>query len=266
MQSIRRIAAAASLVFPLAGASVALAAPCPAPDNATRVSGAGECLVIRTFGSPPGRGQPVLAVVIHGDVSAGGPATYHFRLAEQIAAAGTVAVGLVRPGYDDGAGAQSSGSNYNRIDSYTPQNVDAVAEAVRALRAHHRARRVVLIGHSGGAAISGVILGKHPGVADAAVLVACPCHVPNWRSGRRAWTRSESPHAYAAAVPASALVVALTGAQDDNTFPTLASNYAASLAARGVRARYVEVTGANHNAVFRAPETLQAIRDAIANR
>ncbi len=266
MHFIRRIAAAAALLGPLAAASAALAAPCPAPDNATRVSGAGECLVIRTFGAAPGRGQPVLAVVIHGDVSAGGPANYHFRLAEQIAAAGTVAVGLVRPGYEDGAGAQSSGSNDNRSDSYTPENVDAVAAAVRALRAHHKARRVVLIGHSGGAAIAGVVLGKHPGLADAAVLVACPCHLPNWRSGRRAWTRSESPHAYAGAVPASALVIALTGSLDDNTFPALGASYARSLAARGVRARFFEVPGANHSAVFRAPETLQAIRDAVAGR
>jgi pimeloyl-ACP methyl ester carboxylesterase len=134
------------------------------------------------------------------------------------------------------------------------------------LRAHHKARRVVLVGHSGGAAIAGVILGKHPGTADAAVLVSCPCHIANWRSGRRAWPRSESPHSYAASVPSSALVVALTGTRDDNTFPALGSSYVQSLAARGVRARFVELPGADHNAAFRAPETLRAARDAVAGR
>lgn len=261
MGKVRRLVSLCAGAF-LVATATAGAAPCSAPDNATRVSGGGECLVIRTFGVPRG----VLVVVIHGDVSSGGPARYHFALAEQIGGPGTIAVGLVRPGYEDGAGGQSTGSNFNRIDSYTPQNIDAVAAAVRALRGHYRARRVVLVGHSGGAAIAAVILGKHPGTADAAVLVACPCHIANWRSGRRAWPRSESPHNYAAAVPASALVVALTGARDDNTFPALASAYVASLAARGVKARFVELPGSDHNGAFRAPETLQAVRDAIAGR
>jgi pimeloyl-ACP methyl ester carboxylesterase len=250
----------------LAAGGVAGAQPCSAPDNVTRVSGGGECLVIRTFGAPPARGAPVLAVVIHGDVSSGGPARYHFALAEQIGGAGTIAVGLIRPGYEDGAGGQSTGSNFNRVDSYTAHNIDAVAAAVRMLRAYHKARRVVLVGHSGGAAISAVILGKHPGTADAAVLVACPCNIANWRSGGRAWPRSESPHAYAGAVPAVTQVVALTGTRDDNTFPALASAYVQSLAARGVRARFAELPGADHNAAFRAPETLRAAREALAGR
>ena len=257
-----RPALAALLLF--AAPSLAMAS-CPSPDNRTRVSGGEECLVARTFGQPAG-GAPVLVVVLHGDVSGGGPARYHFRLAQGVGTNGVVAVGLVRPGYDDGEGGLSTGSNHGRIDSYTPRNVDAVAGAVRALKAHHRARRVVLVGHSGGAAISAVILGKHPGLADAAVLIACPCHIPNMRTGRSPWTRSESPHSYAANVPRNAFVVALSGTADTQVYPALTSGYAASLAARGVGARYVEIAGGDHNGVVWSPEVAQAIREAIAAR
>ena len=252
--------------FALAASNcIAAAAPCTAPDNVTKVTGASECLVIRTFARKTG-GQATLVVVIHGDVSRGGPATYHFRLADWLAGGGAVAVALVRPGYDDGAGNISSGELNDRFDNYTAANIDAVAGAVRALRAHHRAQRVILVGHSGGAAISAVILGKHPGTADGAVLIACPCHLANWRSGRRPFARSESPHSYAAAVPASARIIAVTGSRDDNTIPSLASNYVATLAARGVRARFVEVAGAGHNDAVDAAEVTQAIGELVGGR
>ena len=260
-----RLALVSGFAF-AASTGIAAAAPCTAPDNTTKVTGGSECLVIRTFGARPAAGQATLVVVIHGDVSRGGPATYHFRLAERLARGPVVAVALIRPGYDDGAGNVSSGELYGRFDNYTAANVDAVAGAVRALRAHHRAQRVILVGHSGGAAISAVILGKHPGAADGAVLVACPCHLANWRSGRRAFVRSESPHSYATAVPASARIIAVTGSRDDNTLPSLASNYVASLAARGVRARFVEVAGAGHNDAFDAAEVAQTIGELVGGR
>jgi pimeloyl-ACP methyl ester carboxylesterase len=40
---------------------------------------------------------------------------------------------------------------------------------------------VVVAGHSGGAAIAANILGRHPALIDAALLVSCPCDVEKWR-------------------------------------------------------------------------------------
>ncbi|MBL8674610.1 MAG: prolyl oligopeptidase family serine peptidase [Rhodospirillales bacterium] len=257
--SFRRLLAAASATLALAAPAAASAAPCASPDNLTRATGAGECLALRTYGA--GGARPVLVVVLHGDVSSGGPARYHLPIAETFANAipGAVVVALVRPGYDDGAGGASSGSNHGRVDQYTAANIDAVAGAVAALKAHHRAARVVLVGHSGGAATAGVILGRHPGVADAAVLVACPCDIARWREGRRPWSRSESPSTYAARVPANTVVSAITGERDDNTQPYLARDYAASLAARGLRATATILPGADHNAAFRDPAVLAEV-------
>lgn len=257
--SFRNLLAAAAAAAALSTAASAMAAPCPSPDHRTRVSGGDECLAMRTYGA--GGARPTLIVVLHGDVSAGGPARYHFPIAEGFANAvpGAVAVALVRPGYEDGSGGASSGNNHGRVDQYTAANIDAVAGAIAALKAHHRAARVVLVGHSGGAATAGVIVGRHPGLADAAVLVACPCDIARWRQGRRSWTRSESPSTYAARVPASTVVSAITGDRDDNTPPSLARDYAASLAARGLRATATILPGVDHNAAFRDPAVVAEV-------
>src|SRR5262245_58934475 len=81
---------------------------------------------------------------------------------------------------------------YNRSDHYTADNLDAVGDGVRRLRERYEGARVILVGHSGGAATSAVISGRRPGVADAAVLVACPCNLREWRRDRRSWSHSES--------------------------------------------------------------------------
>jgi len=251
-----------AMLLPASGARAQ--AGCSPADNETRVAGGTECLVIRTFRPAKPRRSPTLVVFIHGDVSSG-PVDYIYRMASSAVADGVVTVGLVRPGFPDSEGNKSTGEDSNRSDTYTPHNVDAVAAAVGALKAHHAAGRVVLVGHSGGAAMSAVILGRHPDLADAAVLVACPCDVFRWRVPQRRtpWLNSLSPHDWAEKVPPSARVVAITGAADDNTHPSLARDYVATLTSRGVSARFVSVQGAGHNDVVRKPEVYAAIREVI---
>lgn len=259
MRCLIALAVALVIAAPVAAQS------CPAPDNINSVAGGGECLVIHSFGAG-GRGAPVLVVVLHGDVSAGGPATYHLGTARRIASPGAVvAVAMIRPGYDDGTAA-STGTHNNRRDHYTAATADAIAVAVAALRRHHRARRVVLVGHSGGAALAAQIMGRHAGIAEAAVLVACPCDTRAWRAGRGAWPNSVSPIDVAPGIAADAMIIALTGSADDNTRPALARAYVEVLVARGVRAEFVEIPGATHNGAFTAPQVDQAIRSAIAGR
>lgn len=225
---------------------------CATPDNVTRVVAGGECLVIKTFNAGLSRTDPILVVFIHGDVSSGGPATYHIRHTRDASDAikGVISVAMLRPGYYDDQGNTSSGHNFDRRDSYTPHNVDAVAEALRVLKQHHKSRRLVAVGHSGGAAIIGVILGRHPGLVDAAALVSCPCNIPTWRANRSVhsiWSNSLSPHRFVAKVPTTTQVIAITGSDDTNTEPGLARDYAASLKQRGVPARFLTVEGAGHH-------------------
>jgi len=246
------------------------AAPCAPADPDRRETGIEECLVYRLYRSAQMDGKPKLVVVLHGDVSAGGPANYHRRVAERLAtdarAANLLVAALVRPGYEDGDGLTSPGSHNGRADHYTAKNIDEVAAVVKNLAGRFQASRVLLLGHSGGAATSGVIIGRHPGLASGAVLVACPCNVTIWRSNHagRPWRQSESPHSWADKVASSTHVIALTGSRDDNTSPQLADAYINALGSRGTTARFETIKDADHNSVFRSPAVLDAVFELLS--
>jgi pimeloyl-ACP methyl ester carboxylesterase len=212
------------------------------------VQGEKLCLAMQTYGTETAGSAPTLIVLLHGDVSSGGPADYLYSAAKRLARPGVVAVALLRPGYADAAGKTSEGTHHDRRDHYTPTNIASVGAAVEALKARYSARAVIIVGHSGGAATAGVLIGQRPGLAGAAVLVSCPCDIPRWRRarGRGAWTHSLSPHAFIARVSPATTVVAITGSADDNTSPTLARDYVAALAKRGVPAHFQQ-TGGGHS-------------------
>nr|WP_246700511.1 prolyl oligopeptidase family serine peptidase [Variibacter gotjawalensis] len=219
-----------------------------------------------TYGRDTAGPSPTLVVVVHGDISDGGRATYHERFAEQLARPGVIAVALTRPGYPNSTGRKSGGDALGRQDNYTPAVVNAVGAAIDALRKHYQASRVVYVGHSGGAAIGGVILGRRAGLIDAAVLVSCPCDLAAWQRARgHNWSRSLSPMDVASQVPRSTTVVALSGSGDSNTSPAVAESYVAELAKRGVSARFVNVADARHG--FRGLEVaVKAEADALLAR
>ncbi|MGH6662441.1 MAG: alpha/beta hydrolase family protein, partial [Rhodospirillales bacterium] len=241
---------------------------CAHPDMKTRVMGKDLCLAIRTFGADAAGPSPTLLVVLHGDMSSGGPPKYHLEIAKTLVASGIVAVGIIRPGYADADGRQSDGEIV-RSDRYSAENVDAIADAVVKLKARYKAREAVMIGHSGGSAITGVLIGRHPGVVDRALLISCPCDLARYRDMRRIPQigKSLSPLKFVDGVPASTKVIAMTGEVDDNTHPELARDYVARLKERGVKAKFVVMPGIGHNynrsmrdsQVFR-----QALKDIVA--
>ncbi|MEO0664426.1 MAG: prolyl oligopeptidase family serine peptidase [Pseudomonadota bacterium] len=216
-------------------------------------------------GKTYGKGDEVLFVVLHGDLSSGANAQYHYDVARRISQTHpkATAFGLIRPGYSDDEGRTSPGSNNGRRDQYTADNNRLVAETIANLKESTGAEYVIAMGHSGGAAQIGTIIGTHPGVVDLAVLVGCPCDVPRWRQtlGRRAFPNSQSPADYVDAVPASTRVIALTGANDDNTFSALAEDYVAALSARGIDASFNEVASGEHNYGGRLRFTVEQVID-----
>jgi pimeloyl-ACP methyl ester carboxylesterase len=263
-----RLALRAACLLPFVlPAADAMAAPCERENFDTQVSGVSHCLQMRRFGAA----EPAVMVVwLHGDVSGGGPANYHFqaaqRAAEIHAGARLLSVALVRPGYADGSG-DSSGVDLlhsGRQDHYTRPNLAEVGGAIERLRKHYKPQRVVVVGHSGGAATTAVLLGLQPGLIDAALLAACPCDLGAWRAGRRPWPRSENPVTWADKVPAATRVIALTGGADDNTLPDLAETYVAALRARGVDALFELVPQETHNGVFRSPALGEALARLLA--
>ena len=254
---------AAALVGAVLTHATAFAAPCSSPDNLTRVTGGEECLIIRTYAGAKGAGPRVAYVLLHGNHTSGTPATSLYGVAAALAAKGapnSVAIALIRPGYDDAEGNLSSGDSAGRADNFTAANVDIVASAVATLKASHKAGRIVLLGHSGGAAIAGVILGRHPGLADAALLAACPCDVPAWRfmRGRRDTWQSESAIRYADRIPARTRVAVLVGGNDDVTPAALSRDYVDAVRARGVAAELSVLDGIDHVNVMASPQLVAA--------
>lgn len=239
-------------------------ADCPPGSSiADWVFGGRLCQAVTTFGAETSGPSPLLIVVVHGDISDGGRATYHVAFAKTLAREGRIVVALTRPGYTDDRGRTSEGNTYRRRDNYTRDNIAAVGGAIAALRAHYRPRRVVYVGHSGGAAIGGVLIGRTPKLIDAAVLVSCPCDIARWLHERRkpAWRASLSPMNHAARVPRDLRVSVIAGSTDTNTFPAQAEDYAGALMRRGVDARFVLVDGAGHGLSTLGAATVQAVEE-----
>ncbi len=258
--SASRFLSIVAVAFLLSSCQTTASKPC-VPDNISRVDGNGECLVMKAFGNATT--VDTMVIFIHGDGSGGGASDYLYSRAQRYGTGNVLGVGLIRPGYFDSYGNTSEGQNYRYDgDGYKPHIVDAVAGAVKNLKAHYKVKRVFLVGHSGGAAISGVILGRFPELVDSAVLAACPCHVPDWRimrRGQNSWTQSLSPHEFAAAIPTSAKVIAITGSNDSNTQPVIAREYVETLKARGLDASFIDVPGTSHNGVTKVEAFYAAI-------
>ncbi len=234
----------------------------PGAPIADWVFGGGLCQAVTTFGTESAGASPVLIVVVHGDISDGGAATYHAAFAPTLARPGTIVVALTRPGYTDARGRVSEGSTLGRQDNYTRANIAAVGGAIAALRARYQPRRVIYLGHSGGAAIGGVLIARAR-LIDAAVLVSCPCDIARWlrERNRPEWRNSLSPASVAARVPRNVRVRVIAGSADANTFPAQAEAYARTLARRGIDARFVAVEGAGHGLSGLGAAAAQAVEE-----
>ena len=245
------------------------AEPCLNENDETRVTGVSQCLLTHRFGA---RDAKHLLIWLHGDGSGGKPARYHLPIAQTAAEAlGTdsvVSVALIRPGYPDGSGNASSVNPQHdgRSDHYTRENVSEVAGAIRNLKKRYATKHVTVIGHSGGAATTAIILGMEPGLIDSAVLVSCPCDLVAWRAGRKAWTRSENPLSWAEKIDPTTRIVALTGSRDDNTRPDLAKRYVDALLLHNVPARFLEIPDTTHNEALSAKEVNETIAELIRVR
>ena len=251
-----------SAIILLLAATGAFGASCKTEDFATKVSGESECLLMRRYGPA---NPSTMVVWLHGNLTSGNPANYHFPIAQKSAAdfaSGKVmAVALVRPGYPDGSGESSSGNDYGRGDNWTRHNIAEVGAAIERLRLKYRPNAVILVGHSGGAAMAAVLLGMKPQLAEAAILVSCPCDLVAWRVGRRGspWI-SENPIHWIKKVSAAAKVIALTGTRDNTTSPDLAKTYVEGLKARGIDAVLQPIPDEGHSDALGSA----AVSDALA--
>ena len=234
------------------------------------VRGGQECLHMWVYRGAAAVANPDLIVVLHGDL--GGPG-YMYAAARKLAEASdsVIAVGLLRPGYTDDSGNRSSGVEGRWVgDNYTIQVVDAIAGAIDTLRRVFNPGHVILVGHSGGAAITADLIGRHPRLVDAAVLVSCPCDVPKFRhhmfdlQRQPIWlmpVRSLSPMDLAGEVDPTTVVKIVVGDSDNVALPAFSSAYAARLQQQHSPVsdvKLIDIPGASHN-ILLDPRVLSEI-------
>jgi pimeloyl-ACP methyl ester carboxylesterase len=139
---------------------------------------------------------------------------------------------MLRPGYRGNFG-KSDGYANREDDDYSKENVEYMAGALRGLRQAHSGKKVVMVGHSGGSAMTALLLAFHPELIEAVVLAGCPCDVGPWRRRRAItahrsdipWTNSLSPLDNTKQVSKQAVVIAITGENDNNTVPQFSQAY-----------------------------------------
>ena len=241
------LAALACLTI-VAGVAPARAEKCANPDNITYVQGRDHCLAIQTYWA--GGTPETLAIYFHGDVPSGRPVDFVFGIAKAVAVRGANAVVLIRPGFR-GAGRRSSGTATHDQFSFMSRGrdeIESIGVAVARLKAHHRAKRLVLMGSSGGALIAGVLLGLRPDLVDAVLLISCPCDVPQllFEKGRSSSEFTQSPHKWLEKANPKAQIVAISGSADRNTPPHLVEQYIEAAKARGHDAQFLIVPGGGH--------------------
>jgi pimeloyl-ACP methyl ester carboxylesterase len=217
--------------------------------------------------------HPILVIVVHG-ASPDGPPTYQYRFAEGVAAATSdaVAAAVLRPGYSDGEDSSDGMRGYTTGDNWTPEVINAVATVLSELKNRYHPRRVILVGHSGGAAIVGDLLGQQGTAVDGALLVSCPCDLTEWRKymqsekGGAIWerpVRSLSPLALVDSVAASAKIWLLVGSDDQTTPSALTLGYAEALRNRNVAVHVTIAPGLGHN-ILLEPIAMERLLEVVS--
>lgn len=216
------------------------------------------CLHFKSFAGDSLSEHPNLVIVLHGDAPFNKPG-YHYRMAQRIAQTNknTIAVGILRPGYTDPENYTSAGERgITTGDNYTPEVIAALEMAIADLQKRYQPQKTLLVGHSGGAALVGDLIGTYPNLADAAVLAACPCEVSRWRAHMQgvqplnwAWSfpvRSVSPHQLASKVSRKIPVLLIAGENDEVVPLSIIQEYVRLLTKNGVNARLVVLPQEGH--------------------
>ena len=201
------------------------------------------CLAITILNTKSAHEAPAMMVFIEGDVrGASGELSISWPVS-RLEARHAILVDVSRPGYANWKGDKSSGTP--QYASMAPiSEIDQVANALENLKAHFGVSRLVVVGHSGGAAYAGVILGRYPDLIDIAVLHGCPCDMKTWHGDSQ--VRALDPIRYVSSIPKTARVVLIVGGKDKNTVPRQVENYADKLKDLGIPSKFIVTPYGKH--------------------
>jgi pimeloyl-ACP methyl ester carboxylesterase len=213
-----------------------------------------------------------LVVVLHGDAPFVLP-RYQYLFASRVAVAapGARVVALLRPGYGDPFGAKSDGSRgFSSGENYTPQVLEDLTAAIQQLKTQWQSPSLILVGHSGGAAIAADIAGTHPQLVQQLFLVGCPCDLAPFRRHMAALQKSPlwllpvhslSPLDTLKTMTPATTITAISGSNDPIALPQYARAYIAEAQRHGIPASMDTLPGLQHE-ILLEPAVVQQIADA----
>jgi len=220
--------------------------------------------------------QPrTLVFVIHDDGDPGARSDEAaFAQAAARAIPDTMSITVLRPGFQDAKGNASSGEHgTGKGDNFTADRLARVYARIESMKRRAPHANVILVGDGGGAALVADLAGLHPDMAQAILLVGCPCALPEWRShmaertGDAGWAAvvsSLDPLKFAGGVSTALRVAVLVGADDAITPVALSRAYVEALTLRGIGTDYRIVPARGHD-LLGDPETMSALTRLAAN-
>jgi len=233
-----------------------------------------KCTKIRTYRSPDVTDKPILVVALHGDAPFNNPG-YQYRFAKLVANknSNVISVGMLRPGYSDPTGRTSDGAKGEAVgDNYDEKRVNQVAQAIRMLKRQYSPSKIILAGHSGGAAITANLVSLFPLLIDHAFIVSCPCDVDAWRDGMFSLTNKSifkrniktlSPIELISRLGKKTVISIFVGKDDKVARPILSEKYKKEVAEHGVKVTLELIEGQHE--IFLNPDILNAMREIINN-
>ena len=207
---------------------------------------------------------PVLMVVLHGDAPFNKP-YYQYAFATRAAASNSnlIAAALLRPGYTDRDGNRSEGvRGMTTGDNWNAGNTDAIAAVIELLAKEYQTGHVIVVGHSGGAALTANMLGRHPSLINTALLVALPSDLDAWRKHMLDHKKSKifakpieslSALELVAKVDPKTKIHLIVGAQDEITPPWLSERYQEQAIKHGKRVELTILPGKGHDILLEQP-------------
>ncbi|EAY24636.1 hypothetical protein M23134_00588 [Microscilla marina ATCC 23134] len=203
-----------------------------------------------------------MILVLHGDAPFNKP-SYQYAIARKIAKENqnVVAVGVLRPGYTDSKGNRSKGERGEATgDNYTKEVLTSIHRLAENLKKKYNPSKVVLVGHSGGAAISANLLAEYSSDYTNALLISCPCDLHRWRKHMKAlqdnapiWdakVNSLSPIEEVKRINNATQITVLHGTGDKVVPLNIANKYVKALETNKQKVKFVALKGQGHAIAF----------------
>jgi pimeloyl-ACP methyl ester carboxylesterase len=232
------------------------------------------CSFIKVFKSSNLTSSPNLLVVIHGDAPFN-PPSYQYKLSQRLSEQlnNTIIVSVLRPGYKDSDGNKSDGKRgLTTGDNYTQEVITNLTEVVVKLKKRFNPVKTIIVGHSGGAAISADIVSLSPYLVDKLVLVSCPCDVKAFRKSMAlrqpflwAWrdsVKSISPINIVRKLTPNADITLIHGQKDDIVPFEIAESYYEQLKINSVKTQLVTIENEGHE-IFQSETVLTVLRNYL---